>query len=345
MENNNISENKKQKVILVTGSAGAIGTRLCEKLLELGHQVIGIDNYISGRFENTNLLEQKFPDSYMFIRKNANDIGDIIAEMQPSEIYHAASPSSSQKYEMHPFDCIDVNSQAVDHILWAIRNHAPKCKFMFLSASEVYGNPHVSPQTEDYRGSVTCTGVRGIYDNSKRLGETITAEHNRRFGTNTKIARIFKTASPYTDPNESNLINNFIRQGLLGVPYTINGTGEQVRSICHVDDVVNALIALMDVKYHDPVNIGSEQSMSVLDIAKVVHEVVRPEISVHDIKYIFLPAQKDDAYTVVPDLSLAKNLFDLENKCGIRFTIHDIAQSVINSIVENTENTEPVENQ
>lgn len=331
---------QEKKTIIITGSAGAIGTRLCEWLLELGHEVIGVDNYISGRFENTNMLHAKFPETFSFVRKNANDIEDIIAQSMPDEVYHAASPSSSQKYELYPFDCIDVNSQAVDHILWAIKKHVPKCKFMFLSAAEVYGNPDVAPQSESYRGNVTCTGPRGIYDNSKRLGETITAEHHRRFGTNTKIARIFKTASPYTDPEESNLINNFVRQALFGVPFTINGDGSQVRSICHVDDLVSGLVALMDTSYHNPVNLGSDQSMSVLEIAKAVHSTVHPELAAADMKINFLPNQKDDAVHVVPDLSLAKKLFNFENKCGIRFTIHDMATAMADSIWQEEEKEE-----
>lgn len=326
-----------KKEIIVTGCAGAIGTRLCERLLMDGHEVIGIDNLISGRFENINMLHGKFPDRFTLIRKNANDIADIVAQVLPNEIYHAASPSSSQKYEMHPFDCIDVNSQAVDHILWAIKKYVPKCKFMFLSAAEVYGNPDVSPQSEGYRGNVTCIRPRGIYDNSKRLGETITAEHNRRFGTNTRIARIFKTASAYSDPNESNLVNNFIRQALLNSAFTINGDGTQVRSICHIDDVVTGLIQLMETPYHNPVNIGSEESLSVMEIAKIVHEVVHPEIPVDQMKYTFLPAQKDDAISVVPELSLAKKLFNFEPKHSIRDTIKFISEAMLESISEANE--------
>ena len=326
-----------KKEIIVTGCAGAIGTRLCERLLLDGHEVIGIDNFISGRFENINMLHEKFPDRFTLIRKNANDIADIVAQVLPNEIYHAASPSSSQKYEMHPFDCIDSNSQAVDHILWAIKKYVPKCKFMFLSAAEVYGNPDVSPQSEGYRGNVTCIRPRGIYDNSKRLGETITAEHNRRFGTNTRIARIFKTASAYSDPNESNLVNNFIRQALLNSSFTINGDGSQVRSICHIDDVVDGLIQLMDTPYHNPVNIGSEESLSVLEIAKIVHEVVHPDVPTDEIKCTFLPPQKDDAVSVVPDLSLAKKLFNFAPKHGIKDTIQFISEAMLDSISEANE--------
>ena len=244
------------KTIVITGGAGFLGRHLCSTLLKNNHKVICIDNLITGNLKNI----EDFKSNELFSFINHDISRELPIEINKDdthidEIYNLASLASPEKYKTYPIETIMVNFMGTKNMLdLAKKKHA---KFLLTSTSEVYGDPLVHPQAEDYYGNVNTVGARSCYDESKRLAETITYEYNKKFNIDTKIVRIFNTYGPYMDLRDGRVITNFINKINNNEPVEIYGNGEQTRSFCYVDDMIDGLIKMMNSKEHGPINIGN----------------------------------------------------------------------------------------
>lgn len=309
--------------IIVTGASGFIGSHLVDRLLDLGARVVGIDNLITGNLNN--LKNHYNQDS----NKSANPSFQlIIADLnQPyrqylSEdpkadlIFHFASPASPPKYQDKPIETYLVNSWATHQLLDYLRHHNPSGRFVFASTSEVYGDPLEHPQTEAYWGNVNPNGLRSCYDESKRLGETICGVHQRDFGIDTRIVRIFNTYGPRMDLYDGRIIPNMILSGLQDEPLPIYGQGEQTRSYCFVDDLVEGVLRLgaFNGIGGSTINLGNPEEYSVLETAEIISQIMNGETA----KLAHLPLPKDDPKRRRPDITLAKQLIDWEPSTGFQ---------------------------
>src|SRR5919206_602563 len=254
--------------IVVTGGAGFIGSHLCERLLADGHQVICLDNFFTGRREN---IEHLF-DHRQFELVRHDVIEPILLEVD--QIYNLACPASPIHYQYNPVKTVKTNVMGTMNMLGlAKRVHA---RILQASTSEVYGDPHVHPQTEDYWGNVNPIGIRSCYDEGKRIAETLMMDYHRQNKVDTRIIRIFNTYGPRMAENDGRVVSNFIVQSLRGEELTIYGTGEQTRSFCYVDDLVDGMIRLMNVEegaaegidVHDPVNVGNPGEFTMRELAE-----------------------------------------------------------------------------
>jgi len=286
------------KRILVTGGAGFIGSHLCERLLKDGNEVICLDNYFSGRKDNIrHLLHNSY---FEVIRHNVIHPYSIECD----EIYNLACPASPVHYQTFPVQTIYTSVMGMINAL----KLADKLKIKVLQAStsEVYGDPKLSPQLEEYWGNVNPIGIRSCYDEGKRCAETICMDYHRQFAVKVKIARIFNTYGPHMLPNDGRVVSNFIVQALRGDDITIYGDGQQTRSFQYVDDCVDGLMQLMDTAdtYTGPVNIGNPQEFTILELAE---KVIRMTGTQSKIVYKDLPA--DDPLQRKPDIT--KALLDL----------------------------------
>lgn len=265
-----------KKTILVTGGAGFIGANLCEKLLLAGHEVICLDNLLTGSQKNVARL---FSDKkFFFIQQDVCDEFKT-KKFQISEIYHLASPAdpnlnSKFSYMTLPFETMRANTIGTWKMCeLALKN---KAKFSFASTSEVYGDPLVSPQNETYRGNVSTTGPRSVYDESKRFGETIVSAFVREKSLDGRITRIFNTYGPGMNVNEGRAVVNFINQSLLGKPITIYGYGAQTRSFCYIDDQIDGQILAMEKGGAGEVfNIGNPDEITILEFANIIKKITK----------------------------------------------------------------------
>src|SRR3990167_3873403 len=261
------------KTILVTGGAGFIGSHLCDRLVTRGNTVICLDNLLTGSQKNIAHLLSK--SNFFFIKQ---DVGKLFASRKFNridEIYHLASPAdpnvnSPVSYMAHPFETMLANSVGTWNMCELALKH--NAKFSFASTSEVYGDPQVSPQSEDYRGNVSTTGPRSIYDESKRFGETIVSAFVRKKGLDGRITRIFNTYGPRMNIDEGRAVVNFIKQALKGEPITVYGDGKQTRSFCYMDDQVSGQIAAMEKgkSCGEIFNIGNPDEITILEFAKII---------------------------------------------------------------------------
>lgn len=291
--------------ILVTGAAGFIGSHLCEQFLTDGYEVVGVDNFSTGRLENIEHLCRN--EMFDFIEHN------ICTDLNyPDKLYavlHFASPASPPEYLKLPIETLDVGSIGTRNALELAREHG--AKFLLASTSEVYGDPLVNPQPESYRGNTSTTGMRAVYDEAKRFAEALTLAFYRTRKVDARIVRLFNTFGPRMKPNDGRIIPNFIMQALSGNPLTIYGTGMQTRSLCYIDDTVRGiaevLASLESADIHFPVNIGNPHEMTVLDIASLI---IKMTASRSVVKYCDLP--EDDPRIRCPDISRAKQLFSWE---------------------------------
>jgi nucleoside-diphosphate-sugar epimerase len=303
------------KKIIVTGGAGFIGSHLCERLIQDGYEVVCIDNLLTGSQENISSLRDntRFSFFHYDVSHPLPDISSVDA------IFHLASPASPNKhsslsYLAHPLETMLVNTQGTFYLLELAEKH--KAKFLFASTSEVYGDPLVHPQTEEYRGNVSTIGPRSVYDESKRFGETITAYFCRERNVDARIVRIFNTYGPRMAKKDMRMISMFVLQALEGKPITIYGDGTQTRSLCFISDLVDGLMRLMfypDTK-GEVVNLGSEDEHTVLEYATLVKELTNSSSEI-----VFsekLPT--DDPMKRRPDISKAKRLLDWEPKVSLR---------------------------
>jgi UDP-glucuronate decarboxylase len=295
---------------LVVGGAGFIGSNLTERILTEGHQVICIDNLVTGRHANI----ATFLDSaaYTFIQH------DLIEGVPPlpdiDAIYHLASPASPTGYRRHPIETMRVNSEGTRHLLeLAGRTGA---RFLYASTSEAYGDPLEHPQREEYRGNVSCTGPRSMYDEAKRYGEALTMAFVNSRAVDGRIVRIFNTYGPRSDPFDGRIVPNFITQALRGEPVTVYGDGTQTRSLCFVSDLVDGLIQTMEYELArgEVLNLGNPEEHTILEYARLIVELTgsRPN-------FIFTePAVGDDPQRRRPDINKARRMLDWEPRVGLR---------------------------
>lgn len=289
------------KKILVTGGLGFIGSHLCQKLIELGNYVICLDNEFTGGIKNIQHL-LKHPN-FEFIR---HDIVDPI-KLEIDEIYHLACPASPKAYQYNSIKTIKTNILGTINMLGLAKR--TKAKVLLTSTSEIYGDPNISPQHEEYWGNVNPIGIRSCYDEGKRLAETLTMEYNRNHNVETRIVRIFNTYGPNLSSNDGRVISNFICQALENKDITIYGDGSQTRSFCYVSDLVEGLIRLMDSNYNYPVNIGNPNEKTIKEIAELIVNLTKSKS-----KIIYLPLPQDDPSNRKPDISRAKKILNWEPK-------------------------------
>ena len=299
-------------IILVTGGTGFIGSHLCEKLLEQGEQVICLDNNFSGSKKNIEHLMSN--TNFEFIR---HDITTPIY-LEVDQIYHLACPASPRAYQYNGIKTLKTNILGTLNVLGIAKR--TNARILLTSTSEVYGNPLISPQTEEYFGNVNPNGIRSCYDEGKRAAESLMFEYYRNHRTEIRIARIFNTYGPKMDKNDGRVISNFINQCLQGDPITIYGDGEQTRSFCYVDDQVSGLIKLMNKGHQGPINIGNPSELSIKYLAFKIREMTQ---SNSEIEFKELPS--DDPLQRKPDISRAKCLLEwsptVELEEGLRKTI------------------------
>ncbi len=301
----------EHKTVVVTGAAGFIGSHLCDRLLAEGAKVVGIDNFLTGRPANLEHLLADQNEQFTFIEADVNNHPETyLSSMTDIDlVLHFASPASPPRYQAHPVETYLVNSLATHQILQYLLHRHPEARFLFASTSEVYGDPQIHPQVEGYWGNVNPNGVRSCYDEAKRLGETICGVHQRDFGMDVRMVRIFNTYGPRIDPDDGRIIPNLLKQALAGDKLTVYGDGSQTRSYCYVDDLVEGILRLasFDNLSGETVNLGNPGEFTVLETA----EIIRKEIN-ESLEIAYLPLPKDDPTRRRPDISKAKHLLDWE---------------------------------
>ncbi len=287
--------------ILVTGGAGFLGSHLCDRLLERGHDVICVDNFFTGRKANiAHLLNHP---RFELIR---HDIVDPLV-VEVGQIYNLACPASPPAYQFNAIKTIKTSTIGMINVLGL----AKRCKARLLQAStsEVYGDPHVHPQTEDYWGNVNPIGPRSCYDEGKRVAESLCVNYSQAHGLETRLIRIFNTYGPRMDPNDGRVISNFIVQALQGEPLTIYGEGSQTRSFCYVDDLLEGMMRLMNHADNDvgPVNIGNPGEYTMLELAQAVLKVTGSKSVIEH-----RPLPKDDPTRRCPNIDKARRVLGWE---------------------------------
>lgn len=293
--------------ILITGAAGFLGSHLCERLLLEGHEVIGVDDFSSGQPRNIALLSQH--SRFQFIKADASK--PLSVEGSLDWVMHFASPASPPRYLKLPLETLLVNGEGTRHLLdLAVERGA---RFFLASTSEIYGDPLVHPQPETYWGNVNSIGPRSIYDESKRYAETLTIAYQQAKGVSTRIIRIFNTYGPRMDAEDGRVVTNFIVQALRGQPLTIYGQGSQTRSFQYVDDLIEGIRRLMEVEYHQPVNLGNPEEYTMLQLAELIQELVGSKTP-----FTYQPLPQDDPRQRCPDIRRAKELLGWEPKVPVR---------------------------
>ncbi len=305
---------------LVTGGAGFVGSHLCEYLLDKGHEVICMDNLITGTEENIAHIKN---ESFQFINHDITEPIELDGDLD--YLYQFASPASPIDYLQLPIETIRVGSVGTENCLQLARNK--NAAFLMASTSEVYGDPVVHPQTESYWGNVNPIGPRSVYDEPKRFSEAITMAYHRTYGVDTRIVRIFNTYGPRMRTNDGRAIPAFMSQALRGESITVFGTGNQTRSFCFVSDLVDGLYRLMMSGYHYPVNIGNPAEMTLLSMAEKVLQVTGSKSTIE-----FKPLPEDDPKQRRPDISLAREKLDwqpkVELETGLKETLDYFRQQL-----------------
>lgn len=292
---------------LITGGAGFVGSHLCERFLAEGHDVICVDNFITG--DPVNIAHLRGNEHFTFLK---HDISQPIEVPGPVDnILHFASPASPVDYLRHPIPTLKVGSLGTHNSLGLAK--AKKARFLLASTSEVYGDPEQHPQREDYWGHVNPIGIRGVYDEAKRFAEAMTMAYHRYHGVDTHIVRIFNTYGERMRLDDGRVVPNLMGQALRGEPLTVYGTGAQTRSFCYVADLVEGIKRLLVADYHEPVNLGNPNEVSILDFAKEILE-----LSGCTSKIEFKPLPQDDPRVRRPDISRAQKLLGWEPKIDRR---------------------------
>ena len=289
---------------VITGGAGFIGSHLCERFLAEGHDVLCVDNLLTGTRRNIEHLADH--PRFRFIEHNISE--PIELEGSVDNVLHFASPASPVDYLAHPIPTLKVGSLGTHNALGLAK--AKDARFLLASTSEVYGDPEVHPQREDYWGHVNPIGPRGCYDEAKRFAEAITMAYHRYHGVKTRIVRIFNTYGPRMRLNDGRVLPNFMRQALRGEAITVYGEGQQTRSFCYVDDLVEGIFRLLHADFSEPVNIGNPSEITVLQLAQEIIALVAGTKS--QIIYEDLP--QDDPRRRKPDITRARVLLGWEPK-------------------------------
>jgi dTDP-glucose 4,6-dehydratase len=303
----------------VTGAAGFLGSHLCDRLLAEGHEVIGLDNLLTGNPRNlAHLADEK---RFRFVRHDVTRY--IFVDGPLDAVLHFASPASPIDYLELPIQTLKVGSLGTHNALGLAMSK--KARFLLASTSEVYGDPLVHPQPETYWGNVNPVGPRGVYDEAKRFSEAMTMAYNRAHGVDTRIVRIFNTYGERMRPRDGRVVPALISQALAGEPMTVFGDGSQTRSFCYVSDLIDGIYRLLLSSESAPVNIGNPAELSVLDFARVIQDLTGTSSEI-----AFRPLPVDDPRVRQPDISRAKQLLGWEPKVrledGLRRTIEYFRQ-------------------
>lgn len=311
--------------ILVTGGAGFIGSHLIDRLMKQGYEVICLDNFFTGSKQN--ILRWINNPYFELIR---HDITEPI-RLEVDQIYHLACPASPVHYQYNPVKTIKTNVTGTLHMLGLAKR--VKARFLLASTSEVYGDPEVHPQPEEYRGNVNPIGIRSCYDEGKRVAETLAFDYHRQNDVDIRVARIFNTYGPRMLENDGRVVSNLIVQALKGNPLTVYGNGSQTRSFCYVSDLVDGLIRLMNSNYVGPVNLGNPGEYTILQLAQTIQEMVNPA---NEIK--FTPLPQDDPRRRRPDITKAKEFLGWEPQIplreGLQLTIDDFKARISTEVAE-----------
>jgi dTDP-glucose 4,6-dehydratase len=305
----------------VTGGAGFLGSHLSDELLRRGHRVICVDNLETGSLSNIEHI--RVPE---FVHLNIDIVSPYEIDEQVDIVYHLASPASPIDYLRLPLHTLKVGSYGTHHTLGLAKAH--RARFLLASTSEVYGDPQVHPQSEDYWGHVNPIGPRGVYDEAKRYAEALTMAYHRQQGVDTSIVRIFNTYGARMRPHDGRAIPTFLRQALTDLPITVFGDGRQTRSFCYVDDLIRGIIALAESGEHEPVNIGNPAEFTLLELAETVIAVTG---SRSEILHEALPT--DDPKQRRPDITKAQQLLgwepDVDLRDGLQHTIDQAGVEVL----------------
>ena len=290
-----------RKRTLVTGGAGFLGSHLCERLLAQGHEVLCADNFFTGSKDN---IAHLLPNPHFELMRH-----DITFPLyvEADEIFNLACPASPIHYQFDPVQTTKTSVHGAINMLGLAKR--VKAKILQASTSEVYGDPEVHPQVESYWGRVNPIGIRSCYDEGKRCAETLFFDYHRQHGLRIKVARIFNTYGPRMHPNDGRVVSNFIVQALKGEPLAIYGEGTQTRSFCYVDDLIEALIRLMDTpdEFTGPVNLGNPVEFEIRDLAQLAIKLTGSKS-----KIVFKPLPSDDPAQRQPDISLARKMLRWE---------------------------------
>ena len=292
--------------IVITGGSGFVGSYLCEKLINDGHKIIVIDNLLTGSTENINDLLDN--ENFSFIEHDVQDHIEI--EDKVDYVLHFASAASPKAYTEHPVNTLKAGSVGTINTLGLAKKHS--AEYLLASTSEVYGDPLISPQNEEYWGNVNPNGERSMYDEAKRFAEAAVATYSRSYGLKTKIVRIFNTYGPRMQLNDGRVVTNFIVQALRNENITIYGDGTQTRSFSYVEDTVAGIISLMNSTEYDVFNIGNPNEMTVGQLAE---KIIKLTDSTSEIKYLELP--NDDPKQRKPDITKAKTKLNWEPKVNL----------------------------
>ncbi|MDQ3569559.1 MAG: SDR family oxidoreductase [Actinomycetota bacterium] len=293
--------------VVVTGGAGFLGSHLCDHLLDRGDEVVAIDNLLTGRLDNISHLfgQERFAFQHHNVSQYVHVPGPVDA------VLHFASPASPQDYLELPIQTLKVGSLGTHNLLGLAKDKG--ARFLLASTSEVYGDPEVHPQTEEYWGHVNPVGPRGVYDEAKRFAEAMTMAYQRTHGVDVRIVRIFNTYGPRLRPADGRVVSNFLVQAMGGKPLTIYGDGTQTRSFCYVDDEVAGILALLASDHRGPMNIGNPNEFSVGELARLVLEVTGSSSEV-----VYEPIPVDDPVRRRPDISLARSVLGWEPSVALR---------------------------
>ena len=305
--------------VLVTGGAGFLGSHLIDRLMKQGDDVICLDNFFTGHKRN---IRHWMDNPYFELIRH--DITEPI-RLEVDRIYHLACPASPVHYQYNPVKTIKTNVLGTLNMLGLAKR--VKARFLLASTSEVYGDPDVHPQPEEYRGNVNTIGIRSCYDEGKRVAETLAFDYHRQNNVDVRVMRIFNTYGPRMFENDGRVVSNFIVQALKGIPLTVYGDGSQTRSFCYVADLIEGMMRLMEGEHIGPINIGNPGEYTILQLAETIQKMVNP-----DAELTFKPLPQDDPLQRQPDITKAKNLLGWEPKIdleeGLKMTIEDFRSRI-----------------
>ena len=307
--------------ILITGAAGFLGSHLCDRLLADGHHVIGMDNFITG--SPGNIAHHASDENFTFYKHDVSNY--IFVPGKVDAVLHFASPASPNPnspvgYFNLPIQTMKAGALGTHNTLGVAKSN--QAKYLLASTSEIYGDPLVHPQREDYPGNVDPVGKRAVYDEAKRFAESLTMAYHRTHNVDTRIVRIFNTYGPRMDLEDGRALPNFLKQALLGQPLTVFGDGSQTRSFCYVDDLIDGIILLLNSDEHEPVNIGNPHEMTILQFAEAINEITGNQAGV-----TYMPDERStrDPQRRQPDITRARSILGWEPKHsledGIKKTI------------------------
>lgn len=316
---------RKPKV-LITGGAGFLGSHLCDRALKEGYEVVAMDNLITGDLKNIQHLFGQ--DGFTFVKHDVTNFTYVEGELD--YILHFASPASPIDYLKIPIQTLKVGAMGTHKILGLAKDKG--ARVLIASTSEVYGDPLIHPQTEDYWGNVNPVGFRGCYDEAKRFMEALTMAYHRVHGVETRIVRIFNTYGPRMRVEDGRVVTSFISQALRGEDITVFGDGNQTRSFCYCDDLIDGIWRLLHSDYSDPVNIGNPSEISILEFAQEVVDLVGSKS-----KVVNKPLPQDDPKVRQPDITLARELLGWEPKVpreeGLKRTLEYLRKEVLGESV------------